>query len=350
MKFQSLQTGLFISLVVIATGLFLWLVHNFLHPIFWAIVLAILFYPAYNRILVYIKGRQTLAVLLTIMLVLLIVLVPLYFVGSLVVEETIALYRTLSSEDATIGGGLLTQLQNSLGFVDAFGLDAENIEERIVTFVKDAGTQIGTYALDIGRATAGLVLATFLTLYLLFFALRDGEHVATRVMHALPLGDKKERMLVARFVSIVRAMFKGTFVVALVQGVIGGLLFAAVGLQSAVLWAAVMAIFALIPAVGPAIVWVPVGVFLLLTGSVWQGVLVLAVGALIISLIDNVLRPMLVGRDTAMPDALVLLSVLGGISLFGIAGLIIGPVISAFFLSMWQLFEHDYEKELDERG
>lgn len=123
-----------------------------------------------------------------------------------------------------------------------------------------------------------------------------------------------------------------------------------VGIESATLWAFVMALFALIPAVGPAIVWLPVGILLIATGDLWQGIAVLAVGSTLISLIDNLLRPVLVAKGAAMPDVLILLSVLGGLTLFGIAGIIIGPVITAFFLSMWQLFEHDYAKELKKYG
>ncbi len=349
MHFKTLQTGLFISLLVAATTLFGWLIHEYILSIFWATVLAILFYPAYQRLYVYTKERAALASLLTIGFILIVVLVPLFILGSLVVKETVALYTQFAQDDGA-SSILLIQAQQLLVPLEQFGVDVPTIQNEVLTFAKSFSTQAGNYALEAGRATLQTVIATLLMLYILFFTLRDGKAIILRVQQALPLGNVKEEMLFRRFTAIVRAMFKGTFIIALIQGVLGGILFALVGVQGAALWAFVMGIFALIPAVGPAIVWLPVGLLLLFSGSVWQGVAVLAFGTIVISLVDNLLRPFLVAKDTEMPDVLILLSVLGGLTLFGIAGLIIGPVITAFFLSMWQLFEHDYATELKIHG
>ena len=351
MQFKTLQTGLFISLLILATGLFLWLIGDYINPIFWAVVLSILFHPLYIRISRALKGKPSLSALLTILVILIVVFVPLYVLGLLVATEAVQLYQTFSAENGSDSSVLMAQVSTILaGAADIIGMDAAALEERLIGFARDVSAQIGIFALDVGRATAQTIIGTLIALYILFFTLRDGVAIMQRIKHALPLGDRKEEMLFARFVSIVHAMFKGTFIIALIQGAIGGLLFAAVGLPSAALWAFVMALLALIPAVGPALIWAPAGILLLLSGNVWQGVVVLAVGIVVISLIDNFLRPILVGRDTEMPDVLILLSVLGGLTLFGIAGIIIGPVITAFFLSMWQLFEHDYDRELNESG
>lgn len=350
MKFQSLQKGLFLSLLVIATAAFAWLVNDFLLPIFWAAVLAILFMPVYRYMLDYTKGRRALSSVLTIVIIILIVLIPVYFIGVLVAQEAVSLYLSLADGPADQGFNLDDQIMQASVLVERFGIDAYTVQERVASFLQSASAQIGTYALQTGRATANTVIMSLLVVYLLFFALRDGEEIVKRVVHALPLGNKKEKMLFERFAEIVRVMFRGTFVIALIQGIIGLVLFSIVGLESAVLWAVVMTLFALIPAIGPAIVWIPVGVLLLLVGSVWQGIVVLIAGFTIISMLDNVLRPILVGKRAGMPDVLVLLSVLGGLTLFGIAGIIIGPTITAFFLVMWQLFEHDYAKELKKHG
>ena len=312
-------------------------------------VLTILFHPVHRRIYLYVKKKAALASLLTIMFILVVVLVPVYFIGTLVATEALSLYGSLSQSDLT-SQSVLAQTRTALAPLAQFGVDVEKLYSYTVSFARSLTTHVGTYALDIGRATANTVVATLLMLYILFFTLRDGEVIGKRIMRALPLGDEKEKLLFSRFVAIVHAMFKGTFIIAIVQGLIGGVLFAAVGIQSAALWAFVMGLLALIPAIGPALVWLPAGLILLASGSVWQGISVLVVGALIISLIDNILRPILVSKDTAMSDVLILLSVLGGLSLFGVAGIIIGPVITAFFLSMWELFEHDYAKELKKYG
>jgi len=349
MQFKTLQVGFFFLLLITATALFGWLISGYIMPIFWAVVLAILFHPVHQSIYIYTKKRASLSALLTMLLILTVVLIPIYFIGTLVTREAISLYVSLSQGDlASIN--FLAQLESLLVPLKQFGIDTYSLQNEIVSLAQNFSAKIGVYALDIGRATAGTIIATLLTLYILFFTLRDGKSIGKRIMQVLPLGDVKEKMLFKRFVSIVHAMFKGTFAIALVQGGIGGILFMAVGIESAALWAFVMALFALIPAVGPAIVWLPTGLLLLATGSTWQGVVVLIIGATLISLIDNILRPILVSKETAMSDVLILLSVLGGLSLFGIAGIIIGPVITAFFLSMWQLFEHDYAKDLKKYG
>jgi len=349
MQFKNLQTSLFLFLLVSATVLFGWLINDFILPVFWSIVLTIIFYPIHKRILAFTRGRAALSALISIALILIIVLVPMYILGALVANEAVSLYLALT-QGSINSLSIVSQIQTLISPLATFGINIDSLHAELLTLAQNFSAQIGTYALDIGRATANTLVATLLMLYILFFTLRDGAAIGERVMKALPLGDSKEKMLFDRFVGIVHAMFKGTFIVALIQGGIGGILFAVVGIKSAALWAFVMALFALIPAVGPVIVWVPIGLFLLFTGAVWQGIAVLAVGAFVISLIDNLLRPILVAKGAAMPDVLVLLSVLGGLALFGIAGIIIGPVITAFFLSMWQLFEYDYADELKKFG
>jgi len=349
MQFKTIQTGLFIFLLVAATALFGWLISGYIMPVFWAVVLTILFHPIHKKIFAYTKQRAATAALLTMTLILVLVLVPIYIIGSLVANEAVSLYVSLTQGDIALFN-FLDQVEILLMPLEQLGIDTAGMQSQLVSLAQNVSAQIGLYALDIGRATASTLIATLLMLYILFFTLRDGAGIGKQIMKALPLGDEREQMLFNRFASIVHAMFKGTFVIAIVQAMIGGALFMFVGIESAALWAFVMALFALIPAVGPAIVWLPAGLLLIATGSVWQGVTVLAVGVVIISLIDNLLRPILVAKEAAMSDVLILLSVLGGLTLFGLAGIIIGPVITAFFLSMWKLFEHDYASDLQKHG
>ena len=347
--FKTLQTVLFISLIVAATALFVWLVNDYLLSVFWASVFAILFYPLFQRLRTLVRGSASVASLLTMAIILCVVLIPTFILGSLVVNESRSLYDSLANN--TISTERLVEYVGPLAAPLAqFGIEPAALEARAAVLLEDLGTRIAGYALSAGRTTVQIAIGTLLMLYVLFFALRDGERIMQRVMRALPLGNDKERMLFARFTAIVRAMFKGTFIIAIIQGALGGLLFAAVGIPSAVLWAFVMGVLALIPAVGPALIWIPAAFFLFTTGQVAEAVIVVIVGTVVIGLIDNVLRPILVAKDTAMSDVLVMLSVIGGITTFGIAGIIIGPVIAAFFLAMWQLFEHDYADELKRYG
>ena len=192
-------------------------------------------------------------------------------------------------------------------------------------------------ALSIGAGAADFVLGLFVMLYLLFFLLRDGSSLSKRIQDAVPLPLKQERGLFRKFAAVVRATIKGSILVALLQGALGGLIFWVLGLHAPVLWGVVMGLLALLPALGATLIWLPAAIYLLATGSIWQGVVLLMFGAFVIGLVDNILRPILVGKDTKMPDYVVLISTLGGLATFGLNGFVIGPVIAAMFIAAWDI-------------
>jgi predicted PurR-regulated permease PerM len=175
-------------------------------------------------------------------------------------------------------------------------------------------------------------------LYLLFFLLRDGRALSKRIQDALPLPPKQERALFSKFTTVIRATIKGSVLVAALQGALGGVIFWLLGLHAPVLWGVVMGLLALLPAVGAAVIWVPAAIYLLAIGDVWQGVVLLIFGAFVIGLVDNILRPLLVGKDTKLPDYVVLISTLGGLATFGLNGFVLGPVIAAMFIASWDIF------------
>jgi predicted PurR-regulated permease PerM len=175
-------------------------------------------------------------------------------------------------------------------------------------------------------------------LYLLFFLLRDGAALARRIHESVPLEADIKHDLSVKFVTVIRATVKGNVLVAVLQGALGGLIFWLLGIHAPVLWGTLMAFLSLLPAVGAALVWVPVAIYFLVTGAIWQGLALIAFGVLVIGLVDNILRPVLVGKDTKMPDYVVLVSTLGGMSLFGLNGFVIGPVVAAMFMAVWHLF------------
>jgi predicted PurR-regulated permease PerM len=201
---------------------------------------------------------------------------------------------------------------------------------------------VASRALSIGQNTLRIAVYFFLMLYLLFFFLRDGRRIVDAAVRVLPLGDERERHLFHRFAQVSRATIKGTLVVGIVQGTIGGFMFSLVGIGSPVLWGVVMALLSILPAVGTALVWLPAAIMLIANGQLVAGIALIAVGALVMGLVDNILRPILVGRDTRMPDYLILLATLGGLVAFGLAGVVIGPIIAAFFLSVWEMAEDEF--------
>src|SRR5690606_13847821 len=131
---------------------------------------------------------------------------------------------------------------------------------------------------------------------------------------------------------------KGNIVVAATQGMLGGLIFWALGIQGALLWGVIMAVLSLLPAVGAALIWLPVAIYFLATGAIWQGIVLILFGVLVIGLVDNILRPILVGKDTKIPDYVILISTLGGLSVFGLNGFVLGPLFAALFIACWDLF------------
>jgi predicted PurR-regulated permease PerM len=212
------------------------------------------------------------------------------------------------------------------------------MQERLSTGLVESSKFVATKAFNIGQNTFDFIVNLGIVLYLLFFLLRDGDYLARRIRTAVPLYPEQQRELFNNFTTVIRATVKGNVVVAIVQGVLGGLAFWFLGVHAPVLWAVVMAFLSLLPAVGSALVWFPVAIYFLVTGATWQGIALMVYGVLVIGLVDNVLRPILVGKDTKMPDYVVLIATLGGMALFGINGFVIGPVIAAMFMAVWDIF------------
>lgn len=337
-----MQQGWLLILLGVVSAAFLWLTLDFIKPVFWAAVLAIIFDPLQRRLVELTRGRTTIAALTTTILVLLLVFIPLSLVGVAVSREAIALYGRITADDL-----------DTKAFIDRFepvvrefllrvGVDMGSLQDSVVEAVKSAAQLIAPRAFVVGQNVLSVLAQIALMLYLLFFFLRDGEQVLSAIGGAVPLGGLRQRALFSRFAAVARATLKGTLVVGAAQGVLGGILFWIVGINSPVFWGVIMTVLSLVPLVGPALVWAPAAIILLATGAITQGIVLLAGGALVVGTADNILRPLLVGRETRMPDYVVLLSTLGGLSVFGLAGFVAGPVIAALFLSVWDMFAREH--------
>ncbi len=347
MKFAYIQQFFFFSLLIATTSTFFWVIGSYLLPVFWAIVIAIVFYPLYLKINRLLRGRASLASIVAIVAVVLTVVVPLIIVGGLVVRESLGLYQNLTEGAGGIEGfSLLDQAGQFVTYLEPYGISQEAVVTRLREGVAGASQALASSLLAIGQQTFSLLIAISIMLYLLFFFFRDAEKLQETLVRYLPIGDTYERRLFSRFSETSRAVMKGTVAIAALQGLLGGLTFWAVGVSSPVLWGVAMALLSIIPAVGPAVIWFPASVILLATGSVWEGVSILVVGVLLVSLVDEFLRPILVGRGSKMPDSITLLATVGGLATFGISGFVIGPIIAAFFLSLWVMFGERYQNEL----
>jgi predicted PurR-regulated permease PerM len=315
----------------------------FFSAVLWATVLAIVFTPLYRRLLPVTGQRPNLAALVTLLVIVTLVILPLSLTATSLVREATSLYDRIQSGELNLGV-IFQQLRDALplwvsNLLDRLGLtNLGAVQERVANLLKQGSQFIAAQALSIGQGAADFILGLIVMLYLLFFLLRDGSALSKRIQDALPLRAEQERELFRKFATVIRATIKGSILVAALQGALGGLIFWLLGLHAPVLWGVVMGLLALLPALGAALVWVPAAIYLLATGSIWEGIVLLAFGAFVIGLVDNILRPLLVGKDTKMPDYVVLISTLGGLATFGLNGFVVGPVIAAMFIAAWDIF------------
>lgn len=340
---SSLEDKTFLILLLLVSLAFLWVLWPFYGAVFWGSVLALMFSQLFLRLLAKMPQKRTLAALLTVSIILVLVILPVGFISALLAQEAVSVYQRVESGELSVGR-YFQQIYDVLpawttGLLERSGLNNLGlIQARIAESLTKGSQFIATQALNIGQNAFDFFVSFFIMLYLLFFFLRDGAALSRRIREAIPMDAEIKRNLFSKFTTVIRATVKGNIVVAMLQGALGGLIFWILGIHAPVLWGTLMAFLSLLPAVGAALVWVPVAIYFLATGAIWQGVVLIAFGVLVIGLVDNILRPVLVGKDTKMPDYVVLVSTIGGMSLFGLNGFVIGPVIAAMFMAAWGIF------------
>ncbi|MDL2284192.1 AI-2E family transporter [Oxalobacter sp. OttesenSCG-928-P03] len=342
MNRPHLHQKIFLSLLVIITLAFFWLLLPFSGAIFWAFIFAVLFTPLFNRIQEKMPEKRTLAAILTLLCCLLLAIFPLTLIILSLAGEGEMLYRKILSGEIDFNRTFM-EIYSSLPewisrILQIFGVsDIGDLQQKTADSLMQASRTIAGKVFTIGQNIFGFGVGVVIMLYLLFFLFRDGKALGHAIHKAIPLGEQQKHELLVRFTGVIRATVKGNLIVVIVQGALGGLIFWILGIQAPVLWGAVMAFLSLFPA-GASLIWIPAAIYLLCTGAIIKGVIMIAFCAVVIGLVDNLLRPLLVGKDTQMPDYLVLISTLGGLSLFGLNGFVIGPVIAALFMTSWKMF------------
>ena len=343
MPLLPLHKRAFILLLIAVTAGFGLVLEEYAVAIFWGVVFAIVFAPLHRKLLMRMPNKPTLAALATLLISLVMVILPLSLIGLSLIKETSAIYDQVSSGNLS-AGSYVEQVFNALPswltpWMEKLHLGTlEEIQAKLSNIALQASKLAATKAVGLGQNTLGFVVGFGVMLYLIFFLLRDGKELVARIWAATPLAPEHKRELATKFITVIRATVKGNLAVAAAQGALGGLIFWILGIQGAVLWAVVMAFLSLLPAVGAGLVWGPVAIYFLATGAITKGLILAAYGVLVIGLVDNVLRPLLVGKDTKMPDYVVLISTLGGMALFGLSGFVLGPAIAALFMAAWELF------------
>jgi predicted PurR-regulated permease PerM len=342
---RKLESVAFLALVAFTTALFAWMIRSFILPIFWAAVFAVLFSRVHARLLSVCRGRRNPAALIATVTVVLFVVLPFALVLGAIAQQGLSLYQAIASGEINVQEPI-DVVERSLPavgeFLRGYGVDIAQLRVSVQGAAAATTQFIAERALVAGQNALWSMLLFGVMLYLLFFFFRDGERIVAGVARVVPLGDDRRQRLLRKFAQVAHATVKGNLIVASVQGGLGVVLFWIAGIETAVFWGVVMAVLSLLPAVGAGLVWVPAAIILFAAGEVWQAVVVALGGVFVIGLVDNVLRPIVVGRDTKMPDYLILVSTLGGIAAFGLAGFVAGPVIAALFLVLWELFAEEY--------
>jgi predicted PurR-regulated permease PerM len=343
------RKGFLLALVVGVTAAFVFVVSDFLMTIFVAAIFSGLAHPLYRQLRRAFGGRQALASGVTLLTIVLLLGVPLVSVVTIVTNEAVRMTDNVTP--------WVTEIVNEPMQLNMY-LDRIPGVEHIAPYREMLVTKAGEAAGSLGkiivsslssttRGTLRLIVDFFMMLYAMFFFLIDGRRYLDSILRYLPLRESEQNQMLQRFVSVARATLKGTLLIAMVQGTLGGLIFAILGIPGAVLWGLMMIVLSLLPVIGGAIVWVPAATVLAVQGH-WIKALILAgFCSIVIGSIDNVLRPRLVGHDTQMPDLLILFSTLGGIGAFGAIGFIVGPIIAALFVTIWEIFGSAYRDELD---
>jgi predicted PurR-regulated permease PerM len=347
---DELQHASFLIILAVVSLLMAVIVLPFAQPLLWAGLSAIMFQPLYRRVLRQLRGRRNPAAGLTLLIIFFVLMVPAAWIASLVVQEALTLLATLQQQPLDLAVlfdqvyGMLPKVAQEAVNRSGWG-NVTMVQARLQELLTQSAGVIAGQAVSIGSGALSFFLSFGVALYVMYFLLRDGERIGRTVLCAVPVERSIAERLAGRFLGIVRATIKGTGVVALVQGALGTITLTIAGVPSALLFGVIMAIFALVPVIGSGAVWVPAGLYLLLIGDYWQGLFVLLTGFFIISSADNVLRPILVGRDTGIPDWIILITTLGGISLVGISGIVLGPLVAGLFLASWSILREQRDED-----
>lgn len=347
MKRELVHRTTLLSLVFLISALFLTMIHQFLMAIFMAGLFSAMVTPIHRWLTKKLNGRENLASIITVFSIVLLVLIPLAALITVIVAQAISVGQSVTPWVQ----GFIEEPTTVTLFLEKMPYYENILPYRDIIFEK-AGQLVGTvsgFLIDslssFTKLTIGAIFSSIIMLYVMFYFLTMGDVLLEKILFFLPLDDHDEQRLLVRFTSVTRATIKGSLIIGIMQGTICGLAFAIASIEGPVFWGSVMAIMSVVPAFGTAIIWFPALVILALTGD-FTGVIVLAIiCGLVAGNLDNIVRPRLVGKDTEMHDLFVLFGTLGGITMFGLLGIIIGPIVAALFITVWEIYGdvfHDF--------
>lgn len=347
---EKFQKSFLLLLAIGISLLFLAMIRHFLVALFVAAIFSGMAHPLYKWLVRRLKGREAAASAITILVVLLLIVIPLTGLLGVVAAEALEVSQAVrpAITELVSGTDRLDALLQRIPFLDRL----EPYEDQIIAKVGELAGRLGNFLVNAlaatTRGTAVFFFMLFVMLYAMFFFLKDGRVLLDKILYYMPLDVEDENRMVEKFVSVSRATIKGTLVIGIVQGALAGFGFWVAGIGAPVFWGTIMAVLSIIPGVGTALVWIPAVVYLFAVGRTGTAIALLVWCAAIVGTVDNILRPWMVGKDTKMPDLLILLGTLGGLLLFGAIGIIIGPIVAALFVTVWDIYGSAFKDYLPE--
>lgn len=341
MQTEVVKKSVVLLLAAAISLIFFGMVRHFLMAIFMAAIFAALARPVYLRITHWWgTDRKALASLATLILFIIVVLIPLGSLLGIVTAQAIKVGQSVTPwiQDQIANPSRWTAYLEEIPYYEYIAPYRETIFEKIGALVGSLTKYLIDNLSSAAKGTVNFLFMTFIFLYTMFFFLIDGEQLLKKIMYYLPLEDADERRIVERFTSVTRATLKGTAIIGVLQGGLAGLAFKFVGIEGSAFWGTIMTVLSILPGIGTGLVWGPAAVILILSGNYVSGVGLLIFCGIVVGSVDNFLRPRLVGKDTQMHELFILFGTLGGIMLFGILGFIIGPIIAALFVTVWDIY------------
>lgn len=348
MELRNYNLYFFFIILIGISVLVFFVIKPFLVPLLIAAILANLFDFIYKRILS-VLGKRGISSFLACFSIALIIVVPLIVVSTLVVNEIQNIISKLVENPESIRN-IISDFENrlrSIRFLNMVDIGKIINQDSVIAAAKNLSQNALKILQSTYKGLAHFIFVTFIMFFTLFYLFIDGKKLIKKIMELSPIRDSYENTLIQKFVSISRATIKGTSLISIMQGTLGGILFFLTGVPSPVLLGILMTISSVIPSIGSGLVWAPVGIIMLIAGNTVQGLVILIIGALVISTVDNIVRPRLVGRDTQLHPLMILFSTLGGIALFGISGFIVGPIIMSLFVALWEIYYLEFKNQLE---
>jgi len=337
-------------MVIAISALFLSMIHQFLMAIFLAGLFSAMARPAFRRLNVMFKGHEHLASLTTLVLMIIVVMIPLLMLIGMVVGQAIDVSQSVTpwvKKALEEPEGVSNYLQH-LPFYEHLVPYRETIMQKAGVLIATVSTFLVGGLSSATFGTVNFLFMSFIFLYTMYFFQMDGDKLVRKILYYLPLRSSDENLMLEKFTSVTRATLKGTLLIGLLQGGLAGIAFAAAGIDNAVFWGTVMAVLSIIPSVGSALVWGPASIMLIVQGNLASGIGLLLFCGVVVGSLDNVLRPILVGKDTKMHELMIFFGTLGGIFMFGITGIFIGPLISSLFVTIWEIYGVAFKEFLPE--